>query len=567
MIVASANAAFTPTRGLLERCENPMEPIDGDINITANQEFQQAHKQAIPSPSHSSSLDQHSWGFDDFLAGLSPGFDYCDPVIESHIDHILPHQGIDEPGGGGVLLEEINDSPQDTLMHSSITHSAALEPQQNYVKEKSQSPSQSGREEYAQEEIQKSDKSSLQPREGEDLIEAYISAPWEKHMEMVITGSGDTNIESRIQLDNQESCERGMKRKKINSSETSNSLQEERQRKPMEYVNKRSSLSFLGKNSQVLSSPKDNTGKEKDLSCNAIDPNQQISLLIASSKFPHHHSSNYNQGFSEIISNLAMQLKPKLPRLSLAEDMFMPNIQNLQPHGPGHSDTIHHLARDDVLSTFTPEGPNWYGEVSSMEKKLKSINSNYKNDVLKIWVKFLKYKETWYIYWKDQTQVNFKEYCERYISNLLLQEVFPLFLSIADFILALMTQDQVKTVASERLKYSQDLANASHFFRVFANGVEVPDGLDYYEWKNELSSLSCALLNTRREYRRRDIVWIFLKLWIKIYHARALISCKEFEYGRLSDKFNSDIQVLYCYKIPSLIEKYSQMIMEQKLTL
>ncbi|PLW54639.1 hypothetical protein PCANC_05334 [Puccinia coronata f. sp. avenae] len=126
-----ANAAFTPTRGLLERCENPMEPIDGDINITANQEFQQAHKQAIPSPSHSSSLDQHSWGFDDFLAGLSPGFDYCDPVIESHVDNLLPHQGIDEPGGGGVLLEEINDSPQDTLMHSSITHSTALEPQQN----------------------------------------------------------------------------------------------------------------------------------------------------------------------------------------------------------------------------------------------------------------------------------------------------------------------------------------------------------------------------------------------------------------------------------------------------
>jgi hypothetical protein len=107
--------------------------------------------------------------------------------------------------------------------------------------------------------------------------------------------------------------------------------------------------------------------------------------------------------------------------------------------------------------------------IASLGTFLGKINMN-KMVVERNFELFCEKEDIWYIYWKDQTRVNLKQFCKDNITNTIFKESFSTYMFMVILLLSIVPQNKPIFPMTESLTYAQDLANASQLFRDLANG-------------------------------------------------------------------------------------------------
>jgi hypothetical protein len=309
--------------------------------------------------------------------------------------------------------------------------------------------------------------------------------------------------------------------------------------------------------------------KESDENCNndnQIHPLEEIKFLVDSSKLDIiSYSPSYTQKLTQFIFNSEKQINPKLPRLILKKETFIKSNQNsgleelletienytLDGNSKGIP-TQSHLQSNIIIAALG----NFLGGGNIDEKMVENKYTIFRAK-----------EDIWYTYWKDQTRVNLKHFCQDNVQSKFLKELFSTYMFMVILILSIIPQEKPSLGVPESLTYAQDLATASALFKDLANGLRKPDELGSHEWeriKNHIPSNKVLRAGVRT---RKAIVWVFLETWVKIY-CKGVWSLFNKKNGiNLSKNFKTVMHRLFAYSQESLTKYYKELIIQKGLQL
>ncbi|KAA1119570.1 hypothetical protein PGT21_029412, partial [Puccinia graminis f. sp. tritici] len=252
--------------------------------------------------------------------------------------------------------------------------------------------------------------------------------------------------------------------------------------------------------------------------------------------------------------------KPKLPRLVFDDSFF--KVEELQGNVKLHTQRILEVIQRFDRGKLILK-PNEFNETGKIMRGRWTWSSNEKQSTeLKLTPKERKFlireKQRyfdrnvyiWYNYWKDQTQIDFKEKFERRIQPYVFRKYFPYFLFHVDMIIAIFSPGK------ERIEYKNELERASE---LYLNLLKKYLDEDSQEEKKNSGRFPKSSRFYRIEEKGDSALWVFLEPWIKNLFPELWNQMASSD-KKINDQAKAVIRTFFCCSIEQATKKYSQII-------
>jgi hypothetical protein len=288
-------------------------------------------------------------------------------------------------------------------------------------------------------------------------------------------------------------------------------------------------------------------------------PNSLKTLKEESSKSEEFPKMKSLEDLSTCKSFVKNMPKPRVPRLSFDQEVFKVEGSqgNIKIDSQRILAVIQKYERGKLIlkpNEFQETGKIMRGRWtwSPHEKKYTDLKISPKERKQMIRDKqryFHRNSCIWYNYWKDQTQIDFKEKFESRIQPCVFKKQFPYFLFHVEMILAIFSPGK------ERLEYENELEKASEFYLNLLKKYLDEDRKE--EEKNGRFPKSSGFYKIKGN--GNSALWIFLEPWIKslfpeLWHQMVNSG------NKLNDQSKAVIRIFFCCSIEKVTEHYSRIM-------